>query len=49
MPSVLFPTRSKRDFVMGLGAKGVLNRKDFNCWGQLPTGQYTRIRFEWIT
>jgi NADPH:quinone reductase-like Zn-dependent oxidoreductase len=19
-----------------LGAKGVLNRKDFNCWGQLP-------------
>ncbi|MEP3674292.1 crotonyl-CoA carboxylase/reductase [Sulfitobacter sp.] len=27
---------SKRDFVMGLGAKGVLNRKDFDCWGQLP-------------
>ena len=27
----------KRDFVMGLGAKGVLNPKDFNCWGQLPT------------
>ena len=27
---------SKRDFVMDLGAKGVLNRKDFNCWGQLP-------------
>jgi crotonyl-CoA carboxylase/reductase len=27
---------SKRDFVMELGAKGVLNRKDFNCWGQLP-------------
>jgi crotonyl-CoA carboxylase/reductase len=26
----------KRDFVMDLGAKGVLNRKDFNCWGQLP-------------
>ncbi|MFA3917136.1 crotonyl-CoA carboxylase/reductase [Ruegeria hyattellae] len=26
----------KRDFVMGLGAKGVLNRKDFSCWGQLP-------------
>ena len=21
---------------MGLGAKGVINRKDFNCWGQLP-------------
>ncbi len=27
----------KRDFVMGLGAKGVINRKEFNCWGQLPT------------
>ncbi len=28
---------SKRQFVMDLGAKGVLNRKDFKCWGQLPT------------
>jgi crotonyl-CoA carboxylase/reductase len=28
---------SKRDFVMSMGAKGVLNRKDFDCWGQLPT------------
>lgn len=27
---------SKRDFVMQMGAKGVINRKDFNCWGQLP-------------
>lgn len=27
----------KRDYVMSLGAKGVINRKDFNCWGQLPT------------
>ncbi|SMH48895.1 crotonyl-CoA carboxylase/reductase [Maritimibacter sp. HL-12] len=26
----------KRDFVMSMGAKGVINRKDFNCWGQLP-------------
>ena len=26
----------KRDFVMQLGARGVLNRKDFNCWGQMP-------------
>ncbi|MCF8511138.1 MAG: crotonyl-CoA carboxylase/reductase, partial [Rhodobacteraceae bacterium] len=28
---------SKRDFVMSLGAKGVKNRNDFKCWGQLPT------------
>ncbi|MFP5468204.1 MAG: crotonyl-CoA carboxylase/reductase, partial [Alphaproteobacteria bacterium] len=27
---------SKRDFVMSLGAKGVIIRNDFNCWGQLP-------------
>jgi len=27
----------KRQFVMDLGAKGVINRKDFNCWGQMPT------------
>jgi len=27
----------KRAFVMSLGAKGVINRKDFNCWGQMPT------------
>ena len=27
----------KRDFVMGLGAKGVINRRDFNCWGAMPT------------
>jgi len=26
----------KRDFVTQLGAKGVINRKDFNCWGQMP-------------
>src|SRR5436305_10325745 len=38
---------SKRDYVLGLGAKGVINRKDFNCWGQLPpvnSGQYN----EWV-
>ncbi len=27
----------KTDFVLGLGAKGVINRKNFDCWGQLPT------------
>ena len=28
---------SKRDFVLQLGAKGVINRKEFDCWGQMPT------------
>ena len=28
---------NKRDFVLGLGAKEVINRRDFNCWGQMPT------------
>lgn len=27
---------SKREFVMSQGAKGVINRNDFDCWGQLP-------------
>ncbi len=26
----------KRDFVISLGAKGVINRKNFDCWGRLP-------------
>jgi crotonyl-CoA carboxylase/reductase len=26
----------KRDFVTQLGAKGVINRKNFQCWGQMP-------------
>jgi crotonyl-CoA carboxylase/reductase len=26
----------KRDFVMQLGATGVVNRKKFQCWGQMP-------------
>jgi len=27
---------TKRDYVMELGAKGAINRKDFACWGQMP-------------
>jgi crotonyl-CoA carboxylase/reductase len=27
---------TKREYVMSLGAKGVINRKSFDCWGQLP-------------
>jgi len=28
---------SKIEYVMGLGAIGVINRNDFNCWGAIPT------------
>ncbi|WP_340110158.1 crotonyl-CoA carboxylase/reductase [Pikeienuella sp. HZG-20] len=28
---------SKRQFVLDLGARGVINRKDFDCWGEMPT------------
>jgi len=27
---------TKRDFVMQMGARGVINRKNFDCWGRLP-------------
>ncbi len=27
---------SKRDFVLALGAKGVINRSQFKCWGRMP-------------
>ena len=39
---------SKRDFVLELGAKGVINRKDFNCWGQLPTVNTPEYK-EWFS
>ncbi|MEM7023794.1 MAG: crotonyl-CoA carboxylase/reductase [Pseudomonadota bacterium] len=26
----------KREFVESLGARGVINRKEFDCWGELP-------------
>jgi crotonyl-CoA carboxylase/reductase len=39
---------SKREFVLSLGAKGVINRKNFNCWGEMPqvgTPEYK----EWLS
>ena len=38
---------SKRDYVMDLGARGAINRKDFKCWGAMPkvgTPEYT----DWV-
>ncbi len=39
---------TKRDFVLSLGAKGVLNRKDFDCWGQLPDVDDTAAYAEYM-
>lgn len=30
---------TKREFVLSLGAKGVINRREFDCWGPLPPVQ----------
>ena len=38
----------KREFVMSLGAKGVINRKDFACWGQMPTVNTPEYKV-WLT
>jgi crotonyl-CoA carboxylase/reductase len=35
-PIAIISEEDKRDFVISLGAKGVINRKNFDCWGQLP-------------
>ena len=35
-PIGVISEEDKREFVLGLGAKGVINRKNFDCWGQLP-------------
>ncbi len=38
---------SKRAYVESLGARGVINRRDFSCWGQMPkvnTPEYN----EWL-
>lgn len=37
----------KIDFVRQLGARGVINRKNFNCWGQLPEVNSDEYN-EWI-
>lgn len=39
---------SKRNYVMALGAKGVLNRGDFDCWGSLPDVNATAIYADYM-
>ena len=34
--SGIISDEENRNHVMQLGARGVINRKDFDCWGQMP-------------
>ncbi|MDX5594940.1 crotonyl-CoA carboxylase/reductase [Pseudovibrio sp. SPO723] len=36
-PIGIISDEDKRDYVMSLGARAVINRKNFDCWGRLPT------------
>jgi crotonyl-CoA carboxylase/reductase len=39
----------KRDFVMSLGAKGAINRKQFSCWGEMPDPMDSAAYTAWVT
>jgi len=38
----------KRDFVLSLGAKGAINRKEFSCWGEMPDPMDREAYAAWI-
>jgi crotonyl-CoA carboxylase/reductase len=38
----------KRDFVLSLGAKAVINRKHFNCWGEMPDPMDKEAYASWL-
>jgi crotonyl-CoA carboxylase/reductase len=38
----------KREFVLSLGAKGAINRKDFDCWGEMPDPMDTTAYNAWV-
>ena len=39
----------KREFVMSLGAKGAINRKGFNCWGEMPDPMDQEAYGKWVS
>lgn len=39
----------KREFVMSLGAKGAINRKDFKCWGEMPDPMDQEAYRKWLS
>jgi crotonyl-CoA carboxylase/reductase len=38
----------KRDFVLSLGARGAINRKDFGCWGEMPDPMEKEAYGQWL-
>ncbi|GBD41801.1 Crotonyl-CoA reductase [bacterium HR39] len=38
----------KREFVMSLGAKGAINRREFSCWGEMPDPMDREAWSAWI-
>ena len=38
----------KRDFVLSLGARAAINRKDFNCWGEMPDPMDQEAYGSWL-
>ncbi len=38
----------KRDFVLSLGAKGAIDRKQFSCWGEMPDPMDREAYGTWI-
>jgi crotonyl-CoA carboxylase/reductase len=38
----------KRDFVLSLGAKAVINRKQFDCWGEMPDPMDKEAYGRWL-
>jgi crotonyl-CoA carboxylase/reductase len=47
IPVAVVSDPSKFDFCMKLGAKGCINRKDFNHWGMMPHWEDTKAYNEW--
>ena len=48
IPIAVISDENKKDFCLKLGAKGVINRKDFNHWGMLPHWKDASAYKEWL-
>jgi crotonyl-CoA carboxylase/reductase len=48
IPIAVVSSDAKGEYCMSLGAKGYVNRKDFNHWGRMPDWQDDAAYNEWI-